>query len=193
MSQRGDHIFVTTESQVNQGDALIISNDQNGIIIDNGNDDQFIQFGQDNLVKIKLRSTKLEISRNGNPSSLTVRESGDTELWGNVQFNKHLTTSSQANMNVSSVGAVSCTINSKIGNDIRGVIEFTPSTTGTSQIKITFNNPFQTIPVVIITPINGDTSITNMFVIDTQLDYVIIALNVLVSGTIHRFNYFVIG
>jgi hypothetical protein len=182
MSQRGDHIFVTTESNVNHGDPLIIANDQNAIIIDGGAQ----------RAKFQLNGSNLEMSRNGGSSALSIRADGSTDLWGNVQFNKHLTTYSQADMTVSYT-LNSGTINSKTGNDIRGSIAFTPSTTGPAQIKITFNKPFQTVPIVIVTPTNGVSSVTNMFVIATQLEYVIIELNIVYEDEIHNFNYFVIG
>ncbi len=84
MSQRGDHIFVSEQSNMNTGNALIISNDQNGIIIDN---DQFIQFSNDNLAKIELQSQNLEISRDGNVS-MKIKQNCDVEFSNVIQLTK---------------------------------------------------------------------------------------------------------
>jgi hypothetical protein len=188
MSQRGDHIFVTTESNVNHGDPLIIVNDQNAIIIDGGAQS----------AKFQLNGSNLEMSRNGGSSALSIRADGSTDLWGNVQLGVHLTTpvvsGTRGSLTIGKINNVN-TIDINNCTDTCGTFAFTPlNSLSAPVLQINFKKEYPIAPIVILTCADNDSANLGIYVQSVTTSSFRITCNNGAPATIsHNINYFVIG
>lgn len=114
-------------------------------------------------------------------------------LTGNLSVGGHLITTGLAPSITASVSAANGTA-SISGNDISGTINITTgkgSAIAGEIAIITFHNPFQLAPRVMLTPLNSDAASVEAYVTEHSTFFTIRTAATPANSTIYSFNYFV--
>ncbi len=234
MSQRGNKVFFDTYQTTPSGSnvqiltnndaapttfstddsgSLVITNDCNGITIDNGQLSGLptsITLGpRDNFfASIESEGPYLNSNfsvyvNNSDSQSLLIDSSGDTTLYGsltvnhetsllgNLSVSKHLLSGTNDSMSTSgSTNADNIVVS---GNDITGTITFNRVANQNATIRVNFDTPYLNTPVVVISALEGNSIETGYHVLSMQSTYFEIRAYGANNTNQLSFSYIVIG
>jgi hypothetical protein len=234
MSQRGNKVFFDTYQTTPSGNditiltnndaapttfstddsgSLVITNDCNGITIDNGQlsglptsitlgprDNFFASIESEGPYPNPNFSVYVN---NSASSSLLIDSSGDTTLYGsltvnhetnllgNLSVSKHLLSGTTHSMSTS--GSSNATSISVSGNDITGTITFNRVANQVATIKVNFDTPYLNPPVVVISALEGNSIETGYHVLSRLSTYFELRSYAANNSNQLSFSYIVIG
>jgi len=233
MSQRGNKVFFDTYQTTPSGNditiltnndaapttfstdesgSLVITNDCNGITIDNGQLSGLptsITLGpRDNFfASIESEGPYLNPNfsvyvNNSDSQSLLIDSSGDTTLYGsltvnhetsllgNLTISKHLYSGPRVAMDYTHINATNQTVS---GNDIIGTIQFNRMSDRAATFQVNFLNPYTDPPRVVLFALNGESAKTPYYIDNIQNNYFTFTVGGINNSELCVYNYMVIG
>jgi hypothetical protein len=233
MSQRGNKVFFDTYQTTPSGNditiltnndaapttfstddsgSLVITNDCNGITIDNGRfsgPPTSITLGpRDNFfASIESEGPHLTPNfsvyvNNSDSQSLLIDSSGDTTLYGsltvnhetsllgNLTISKHLYSGQRVSMSFTSYYATNPTVS---GNDIIGTIQFNRVSGQPATFQVNFIDSYTEPPRVVLFALNGESAGTPYYIDNIQNNYFTFTVGSASNTNLCTYNYMVIG